>query len=212
MRDPYLYGNGSVLRNKLGLKTQEELDDAEADFVVCKLRQLVTEPIPGDYYHAHLSAFHRFLFEDLFDWAGEFRRINIFKEERVLAGLSIEYSDAFDVARDTENCLIDMQKKQWDSMKNEEAAVEMSDSLARLWKVHPFREGNTRTIITFCCQYSDKIGLNLDRKLFEQNSKYVRDALVAYNAVFPDAGDLSQKEHLIRIVKDGIQRERLHDG
>ncbi|MBR5968788.1 MAG: Fic family protein [Lachnospiraceae bacterium] len=205
MRDPYLYENSEVLRNKLGLKTQKELDDAEADYVVCKLRQLVTDPIPGDYYHTHLLAMHRFLFEDLFDWAGEFRRINIFKSERVLAGLSIDYSDAFDVARDTENCLVDMQKKQWVKMSCQEAAEEMSESLARLWKIHPFREGNTRTVITFCCQYSDKVGLNLDRMLFEKNSKYVRDALVAYNAVFHDAGDLSQKEHLIRIVKDGIR-------
>ena len=205
MRDPYLYENSEVLRNKLGLKTQKELDDAEADYVVCKLRQLVTDPIPGDYYHTHLLAMHRFLFEDLFDWAGEFRRINIFKSERVLAGLSIDYSDAFDVARDTENCLVDMQKKQWAEMSCQEAAEEMSESLARLWKIHPFREGNTRTVITFCCQYSDRVGLNLDRMLFEKNSKYVRDALVAYNAVFHDAGDLSQKEHLIRIVKDGIR-------
>ena len=68
MRDPYLYENSEVLRNKLGLKTQKELDDAEADYVVCKLRQLVTDPIPGDYYHTHLLAMHRFLFEDLFDW------------------------------------------------------------------------------------------------------------------------------------------------
>lgn len=69
-------------------------------------------------------------------------------------------------------------------MSHQEAAEEMSESLARLWKVHPFREGNTRTVITFCCQYSDTIGLNPDRMLFENNSKYVRDALVAYNAVF----------------------------
>ncbi len=69
MRDPYLYENSNVLRNKLGLKTQEELDGAEANYVACKLRQLAIDPIPGDYYHAHLSALHRFLFEDLFDWA-----------------------------------------------------------------------------------------------------------------------------------------------
>ena len=56
------------------------------------------------------------------------------------------------------------------------------------------------------------VSCNLDRVLFEKNSKYMRDALVAYNAVFPDAGDLSQKEHLIKIVKDGIRRRDERHG
>ena len=93
-------------------------------------------------------------------------------------------------------------------MNDDEAAEAFADSMAALWKIHPFREGNTRTTVNFCCQYSDAVGLNIDRKLFEENSKYVRDALVAYNAVFTDLGDLSQKEHLIRIVRDGISREK----
>ena len=50
-----------------------------------------------------------------------------------------------------------------------------------------------------------KIGLNPNRILFEDNAQYVRTALVAYNAVFDDLGDLSKKEYLIKIVKDAIR-------
>ena len=38
MRDPYLYENSYVLKNKLNIRTQQELDDAEADYVVYRLK------------------------------------------------------------------------------------------------------------------------------------------------------------------------------
>lgn len=49
MRDFYLYDDCPVLKNKLGIKEQKELDDAEADFVVYRLRQLVMQPLKGSY-------------------------------------------------------------------------------------------------------------------------------------------------------------------
>lgn len=91
-------------------------------------------------------------------------------------------------------------------MTKHESAIQFADSLAKVWRIHPFREGNTRTIITFCCQYADEIGLNPDRKLFENNAQYVRTALVAYNAIFDDLGDLSKKEYLIKIVENAISK------
>lgn len=66
------------------------------------------------------------------------------------------------------------------------------------------REGNTRTTITFCCQYADEMGFPINRKLFEENSRYVRTALVAYNAYFADGSDFSKKEYLERIVYDAL--------
>ena len=89
-------------------------------------------------------------------------------------------------------------------MDRKQVTVEFCDSLARLWKVHPFREGNTRTTITFCCQYADSIGLKINRELFEKNSGYVRTALVAYNAYFADGSNFSKKEYLEKIVYDAI--------
>lgn len=91
-------------------------------------------------------------------------------------------------------------------MLSHEAAVQFSDSMAKLWRIHPFRERNTRTIVTFCCQYADEIGLYPNSELFENNVQYVRMALVAYNATFDDLEDLSKKEYLIKIVQDAIVR------
>jgi hypothetical protein len=59
--------------------------------------------------------------------------------------------------------------------------------------------------VTFICQYADSVGLRLDRELFERNSAYVRTALVAASAVFPD-GDFRKPEYLRTIIKDGLER------
>ena len=204
MRDPYLYENSHVLKNKLDIRTQEELDDAEADYVVYRLKDLAMNPMPGEYNTEHLLKMHQYIFQDLYEWAGEPRIIAIYKEEDVLGGMSVEYSDPFDITKDIHFILADMRQKPWNEMDRKQATTEFCDSLARLWKVHPFREGNTRTTITFCCQYADEIGLRINRELFEKNSRYVRTALVAYNAYFADGSDFSKKEYLEKIVYDAM--------
>ena len=204
MRDPYLYEDVPVLRNKLYIRKQDLLDDAEADYVVFRLKDIVLNPLRGDYHTPHLLQMHEYLFQDIFEWAGEVRTISIYKEEDVLGRLSVEYSDPFDIINDLHHVLSDMRKKEWKDMDRLQRSKEFCDSLARLWKIHPFREGNTRTTITFCCQYADEMGFPINRKLFEENSRYVRTALVAYNAYFADGNDFSKKEYLERIVYDAL--------
>lgn len=207
MRDPYLYRDVDVLKNKLGIKAQDLLNDAEADYVVYRLKNLALNPLHGDYQLNHFLRMHEYIFQDIYEWAGEPRRILIYKEEPVLGGMSVEYSDPIDIRRDLQNALIDMNKKKWEEMSIKEKSVEFCDSLAKLWKIHPFREGNTRTTITFCCQFADEKGFCINRKLFEENSGYVRTALVAYNAYFDDGNDFSKKEYLEKIVYDALTNE-----
>lgn len=209
MRDPYLYEESDVLKNKLNIMTQAALEDAEADYVVYRLKDLVMNPIPGDYDVQHLMDMHYFLFQDLYDWAGKPRIISIYKEEDILGGMSVEYSDPFDIVKDVQDILKEMRNKKWQRMERKEISKELSESLAKLWKIHPFREGNTRTTVTFCCQYADEVGITINRKLFEDNSRYVRTSLVAYNAFFSDGTDFSKKEYLERIVYDAIENNSL---
>ena len=205
MRDPYLYDDVSVLRNKLGIKSQALLDEAEADYVVYRLKDLAINPLPGDYHTDHFLKFHYSIFQDIFEWAGTPRTISIYKEEDVLGGQSVEYSDPFDIVTDIHHVLNKMREKDWKAFNHKQLSEEFCDSLAELWKIHPFREGNTRTTITFCCQYIDEMGLRINRKLFEDNAGYVRTALVAYNAFFSDGNDFSKKEYLQKIVYDAFE-------
>lgn len=207
MRDIYLYEDCNVMKNLLNIRDKKLLDEAEADYVTYRLKEIAKNPLPGNYDYAHLLKMHQYIFQDIYEWAGQQRKLNIYKEEPVLGGLSIDYSDVFDISNDAERALKEMRKNSWNMMNAHEAAVLFSDSLAKLWRVHPFREGNTRTTVTFCCQYADEVGLKPNRKLFEDNAQYVRTALVAYNAIFDDMGDISKPEYLIKIVEDAIKSE-----
>ena len=61
MRDPYLYEYSYVLKNKLNIRTQQELDDAEADYVVYRLKDLAMNPMPGEYNTEHLLKMHHYI-------------------------------------------------------------------------------------------------------------------------------------------------------
>ncbi|MCR5544888.1 MAG: Fic family protein [Lachnospiraceae bacterium] len=204
MRDPYLYKNTNVLINKFHIKDQSFLNEAEADYVVFRLKDLALHPMKGFYDCRHFLKMHEFIFQDIFEWAGQVRTIPIYKEEDVLGGMSIEYSEPDQILTDIEAALSDIPKHDWKAMSHEEVTNQLCDTVALLWKIHPFREGNTRTTVTFCCQYADEAGLNINRKLFEDNAAYVRTALVAYNAYFSDGSDFSKKEYLRRIVGDAL--------
>lgn len=206
MRDPYVIPGTLVLRNRFNLTTQADIDDAEGDFVALRLRELAMKPIPGNYGVRHYLSFHRYIFQDLYDWAGEPRWMNIVKEEPALGGLSVEYTDYPAIRGELSRVLNAMRRRPWDNYGIDKLVKWFSHDLAALWKIHAFREGNTRTTIHFCCQFSDERGFSIDRSLFEENSHYARTALVAYNAVFSDIGDRSRKDYLEDFIRDGLER------
>jgi cell filamentation protein len=202
--DPYLYEGTEILKNKFNIKDSEVLNEMEAEYASLRLAQIAETPLIGVYDAEHIRKMHEFIFQDIFDWAGTYRTIDIIKHEPVLGGLSIEYAeyDKIDTALDNE--IQNMKAIQWLEYSIDEQAYLFSLHLSRIWRVHPFREGNTRTITHFCCQYADSIGMNIDRSIFENNARYFRSALVAASAVFKDLGDKSKLEYLNRIVLDAM--------
>ena len=75
-RDPYLYPDAPVLRNKLNIKDHDALDAAERELVAFRIRQGAP---PGNFDLAHLQRIHRHFFQDVYDWAGEIRTVEITK-------------------------------------------------------------------------------------------------------------------------------------
>ena len=205
--DPYINRQTGILRNNLGIADNEELRETESEITgvaICRLHQT---PIQGNFDFAHLCKIHKKIFEKIYDWAGFQRIIDIEKPEKALGGLSVEYSPCDDVQRDASIILDNMKQVNWEDLSLDQKAMEFSRYMADLWKVHPFREGNTRTTVTFCCDFAESRGFGLDRDLFKDNSEYTRTALVAASAKLSDAlGDRSQPEYLIRIVKDAMER------
>ncbi|MDR2206222.1 MAG: Fic family protein [Flavobacteriaceae bacterium] len=204
MKDPYLYSDGETLINLFEERDEQRLAEIEAVYTALRLRQLCDEPQIGLFDFKHLCNIHQFIFQDIFHWAGQPRIIDIEKAEAALGGLSVEYSDVRDIQNHADSACKKMNGIPWKSLHIDEKAEYFSKSMAELWKVHPFREGNTRTIITFCCDFAEQNDFRLNRELFKDNSVYVRRALAAASAVFTDLGDFSQPQHLIKIVRDAI--------
>jgi fido (protein-threonine AMPylation protein) len=64
--------------------------------------------LDGDYHTEYFFKMHEYIFQDLFEWAGQPRNISIYKEEDVIGGQSIEYSDPFDIVNDVHHVLSDI--------------------------------------------------------------------------------------------------------
>jgi cell filamentation protein len=204
--DPYLYPGTGVLINKFGVHDRDILDEMEASYTSLRLSDMAENPLSGEYDCRHLQAMHKYIFCDLYDWAGELRTIDIEKNEAVLGGLSIEYSPHGEIEKSIGAILDEMKAIEWAGLPCEEQAGKFSNCFSRLWQIHPFREGNTRTVTHFCCQYADSVNMPINRQLFQKHSEYLRNALVAARAFFFDLGDRSQPEHLYKIVLDAIKQ------
>lgn len=164
--DPYVYPGTDVLRNQLGLRDTDALARAEANFTNARLVQLVEAPIPGDFDLAHLQAFHRHLFQDLYEWAGQLRTIPIAKADLFCLPQHIETyaSDVFgELAAD--NQLVRLPRKQF--------VERAAHHLANVNALHPFREGNGRAQRAFFSQLANEAGWELawDRLSRERNNE-----------------------------------------
>lgn len=206
MNDPYLYPNTDILINKFDIHNLDTLNSLEADFTSSRLKDIIQHGIIGNFDLEHFLKFHYTIFQDLYFWAGTVRTIDIEKPEPALGGISIEYSKFKDIESDIISILYELKSINWQLLNVDEVALTFSKHMAALWRVHPFREGNTRTVITFLCDYASIQGFPLDTDLLKDHSDYVRNSLVAASAIFHDLGDKSNLEYLVAIIKDAIER------
>lgn len=93
-----------------------------------------------------LGTFIDIIFEDLYEWAGKERGINIVKGERVLGGDTVRYADTNSIETEMEAALKELNQVNWEVLDISETAELFSKLIAKIWQIHPFREGNTRTI------------------------------------------------------------------
>ena len=98
-----------------------------------------------------------------------------------------------------ESALKELNQVKWEVLDISETAELFSKLIAKIWQIHPFREGNTRTIITFATQFAEKHGFHMNKALLKDNSEYVRDALVKASD-----GMYSEYQYLIGIIQDAI--------
>lgn len=138
----YFIEGTTVLKNIPGFKDNEELQSHERKNSASKLVDLCRNPIDGEFDYDHLMHIHKYLFSDIYPWAGEIRTVGMSKN-----------STDFCPPEYIKNYLISTLDSAKEEIKNITNKPELSKFLAVLFYnliyIHPFREGNGRTIREF---------------------------------------------------------------
>lgn len=201
MNDPYLYKGSAVLRNLLNIHDVKELDLAEAELSQANMMLLYEQGF-SDFSTKGIKQIHKELFEDVYDWAGEFRVINIQKREALLAGKSVWYSNVDDIERDLKVAWKAINDVKWKELSREEFVAQLARKYPSVWQTHPFREGNTRTLVMMLTFFVEHYGYYFDRYLLAASAGYVRNSFV-----MACHGQYSEYEHLEKILLDAVSTE-----
>ncbi|MDO5533437.1 MAG: Fic family protein [Propionibacteriaceae bacterium] len=152
--DPYLLPGADVLRNKLGVRDRTTLDRLEYRLTWARRQQLENAPIRGNFDLPHLQAIHKHLFQDLFDWAGQLRTVDITKGSSVFHPASLMH----EAARHTFGWLQGSHLLAGPRVDDDTFVTEAAELLGYLNYMHPFREGNGRTQRAFMDQVAARSG------------------------------------------------------
>lgn len=137
MQDPYCYPDTRVLRNKFGIRDFDELYDTERRLAKYRSRELFEKPIEGRFDFGHLQAIHRYLFQDVYDWAGEVRTVDIAK-----GNLFCRY---FAIEAEAKRIFGELKAEKYLTGLNvAEFGKRLAYYFAEINALHPFREGNGR--------------------------------------------------------------------
>ncbi len=132
----YCYPGTNVLKNKLNIHDYDELSIAERDITSIRIIQLEREPVPETINFEYLKSIHRFIFQDIYDWAGEIRTVNISK--------GVEFCRSEFIEENGKKIFDKINKENMKSMNKKEITSCLAHYLGEINAIHPFREGNGR--------------------------------------------------------------------
>lgn len=136
--EDYLIPGTQVLRNKLGITGHAELRAAEYEITGAREVELLTNPTPG-FDRQHLRELHHHLFQDIYDWAGEYREVGMAKDNVDFA--RVDQIEEFVVQAEEIYATTP-----WPQLDADGAADQLGKMYGWLNVGHPFREGNGRTM------------------------------------------------------------------
>ena len=164
--DVYCIPGTAVLKNKAGITDQTLLDEYEGDFTAIRLLELTQNPIEGAFDLAHLCKIHQYLFQDVFEWAGEVRSVDIIRGDSRFCNVRHiqSYSNTVFSALAAEKYLVNLEPKAF--------ASRLAHFLSEINAIHPFREGNGRVQRLFISQVAEHAGYSLDFSALDQSELY----------------------------------------
>ena len=198
MKDPYTYDGTNILINKADIHNQAKLDEYETTMVQLALIDLMKKDFVINTVF-DIYTIHGLLFQEVYEWAGKKRTINIYKNEPVLDGMSVSYTDYNYIDEDLKRVDKELLSIKWESLNSEEKIKKIRGIIADIWRAHAFREGNTRTVSVFLYFLTKKIGMELNTSFIENNAKFFRNALV-----MASIDEYSEYQHLEGFLTDAI--------
>ncbi len=187
-------------------RNQDDERTEEADKVSSRIAQILSEP-SFNFSPSHLIAIHKRLFEGIFKFAGKIRDYDITKKEWVLNGDTVMYGASFELKAALDYDFEMERNFKYTGLSTDEIIKHITFFVSRLWQIHAFGEGNTRTTAVFTIKYLRSMGYKVDNDIFAQNSWYFRNALVRANYKNLKAGIEENTVYLERFFRNLILGE-----
>lgn len=186
----YCYPGTDILINRLNIKDKYDLFEAEKRLTFIRLQELQLSPMPGNFDFKHLKKIHGYIFQDIYDWAGKERTVEIGKGNLFCTTMYLqEYADS----------VFSKYYPQCQERKDnpEDFIKALADNYGDLNALHPFREGNGRAqrefarLVCLACGYSFDLSGTTHREMLdasvmsfnkEDNSGFVK---IFSSAVIP---------------------------
>lgn len=152
----YCYPDTNILKNKFNIRDFELLKKVEEEITVVKQLELLQNPIKGNFTKTHLLNIHKFIFEDIYPFAGKIRKEQISKADTRFYPPNLINRELDKVFREIKSC----------GMLKEDSEDILFDRLAYIMAelniIHPFREGNGRAIREFIRIIAKRCGYDLN--------------------------------------------------
>ena len=200
----YCYPNSDVLINKLNITSSKELFEAEVQLTSIRLQELQEHPLKGRYDFEHLKAIHHYIFQDLYDWAGKERTVEIGKGNLFCTTPCIQsyansvfskyYSQCYDVKNNREDFI-----------------KAFAENYGDVNALHPFREGNGRTqrefarLVCLACGYDFNLSCVTHQEMLEASIlSFNKNDSSGFFKIFSKAvtplGEIPEQSHNLAIL------------
>ena len=179
----------------------------EADKVSSRIAEILSETAFSFSPNEYISI-HRKLFRGIYKHAGKIRDYNITKKEWVLDGATVMYGSASELRATLEYDFSQEKDFSYKGLSMDEIIHHLAVFVSRLWKIHIFGEGNTRTTAVFFIKYLRTLGFSATNDIFAKNAWYFRNALVRANYTNLQKGIHETTEYLEVFLRNLLLNEK----
>ena len=191
----------TLLENYYESYPNQEDRTAEADIVSLRMSELLLEKAFSFTPNEYLSI-HRQLFTDIYAHAGSIRDYNITKKEWILDGDTVTYGSVSELGAILRYDIEQEKNFSYANLDMSETIRHLAIFVARLWQIHVFGEGNTRTTAVFFIKYLRTLGFTVTNDMFANHAWYFRNSLVRANYQNLKLGVYRTTEYLERFLQN----------